>query len=126
MRYEYNNGSTDEQTIQNRFTAYLKVSVNHHRTQYIHRLRRQQQQEVPLEDSDAIQADSEHSLPDAQLRAVLSQLPERTQLVLLEHILGDKPLIQIARELDMPYPTVKAIYRRALEKLRKELRDEFY
>jgi len=65
-------------------------------------------------------------LPDTQLRTALSRLHGQAQTILLEHILEGKPLVQLARELDMPYPTVKAICRRALEKLRKELHDEFY
>ena len=125
MRYEKNNGSSEDQIVQNRFTAYLKVSVNHHRSRYIKCKYQQQQQEIPLEDPDTLSADT-IILPDAQLYAVVSHLRDQAQTIVLEHILADKPLVQLAQELDMPYPTVKAIYRRALEKLRKELRDEFH
>ena len=121
------NENPENQVVQNRFTAYLKVSINHHRTQYMQRLCRQQRQEVPIDDPDAFPVDAEFAVPDTQLRTALSRLRGQAQTILLEHILGDKSLVQLARELDMPYPTVKAIYSRALEKLRKELLyDEFY
>ena len=126
MQYEYNNGSLEDHAVQNRFTAYLKVSVNHYKARYVRRLRQQQQQELYMEDPDTLSADMNLSLPGTQLHAALAQLRGHAQTILLEHILGDKSLVQLARELDMPYPTVKAIYRRALEKLRKELQDEFH
>ncbi|MDR2696257.1 MAG: sigma-70 family RNA polymerase sigma factor [Deltaproteobacteria bacterium] len=116
----------EDHAVQNRFTAYLKVSVNHYRAQYIQRLRRQQQQEVPLTDHGDPPIEADFSSPEELLQTALSQLREQTQVILLEHILQDKPLTQIARELGMPYPTVGAIYRRALEKLRKDLHDDFY
>ena len=60
-------------------------------------------------------------LSNELLCEAMSQLREQAQKIVLEHILQDKSLIQLARELDMPYPTVSAMYRRALDKLRKEL-----
>ena len=80
-----------------------------------------------MEDPDALPADNSLAVPDTQLHPALSQLRGQAQTILLKHVLGGVPLVQLARELDMPYPTVKSTYRRGLEKLRKELRsDEFY
>jgi len=125
MNYIYNDGSLEEHIVQNRFTAYLRTAAKHHRAGYIQNLR-QQQREIPWEEIDALPVEMEFALPDSQLHTVLSQLHGQVQTIVLEHILGDKSLVQLARELDMPYPTVKAIYRRALDKLRKELWDEFH
>ena len=126
MRYQYNDGCLEDHVVQNRFTAYLKVSVNHHRALYIQRIQQKRQREIPLADQAATPVEADFSLVDTPLQAALSQLREQAQTILLEHILQDKPLQQIALELDMPYPTVGAIYRRALAKLRKELRDDLY
>ena len=128
MSCEYNSGVLEEHIVQNRFTAYLKISVKHHRARYIQRLYLQQQIEKPLDDPDDCPAvDTDYALSETQLYTSLSQLRGEARIILLDHILQGKPLIQLARELSMPYPTIKANYRRALEKLRKELlRDEFY
>ena len=78
-------------------------------------------------ESEDLSVEVEFSLPDDLLPRALAQLREQAQAIILEHILQDKPLKQLALELGLPYPTVCAIYRRALKKLREELlRDELY
>ena len=127
MKYEYNDGSQEDHAVQNRFTAYLKASVNHHRTRYIQQQRQQQRQETTLSEPDTLPAVMEFALSDELLRGALLQLREQEQQIVLEHTLQDKPLKQLALELGIPYPTVCAMYQRALAKLRKELlRDELY
>ncbi|MCL2106419.1 MAG: sigma-70 family RNA polymerase sigma factor [Oscillospiraceae bacterium] len=127
MKYEYNDGSLEDHAVQNRFTAYLKAAVNHHRAKYIQRLRQQQQKEIVLFESEDIPSELGFASSDDLLPRALAQLRAQSQQILLEHIVQGKPLVQLALELGLPYPTVCAIYRRALKKLREELlRDEFY
>ena len=127
MKYEHNDGSQEEHAVQNRFTAYLKAAVHHHRAKYIHHLREQQQLEIALFESEDLSVEVEFSLPDNLLSKALAQLREQAQTIVLEHILQDKLLKRLALELGLPYPTICAIYQRALDKLRKELlRNELY
>jgi DNA-directed RNA polymerase specialized sigma24 family protein len=134
MKYTYNDGSVEENAVQNRFTAYLKVSLEHNAARYEAKLRQKNSVEVPfpeyekvwdkLHETDPFEQLAAGEFGDSRLRQSLSCLRDVERTILLQHILQDKPLKWIADETKQPYPTVKSHYRRALEKLRKELAKE--
>ena len=131
MKYTYNDGSAEENAVQNRFTAYLKTSLGHNAARYEAKLMQKSLAEESYSDdetawdrspeSDPFERLSAGEFDHTELRQGLVCLREVERSILFQHVLQDKPLKQIAEELDCPYSTVKSHYRRALEKLRKKL-----
>jgi RNA polymerase sigma factor (sigma-70 family) len=137
MKYKYNDGSLAENAVQNRFTAYLAAAVEHRRKRYINKLSQTRYREVCYQDDcdiwnncdpAGVDPDTlyENEISDERLRLAIARLHEREQCILIQHAVNGNSLIRIAEEMAIPYPTVKSIYRRTLEKIRKELlNDEF-
>ena len=136
MKYIYNDGSIAENAIQNRFTAYLKIALNHNKIQYSKKLKQKQLLEITHEESEVLQVHLDKSfsfefaisceIENTRLHEAFFQLKELEQKILVMHIFQDKQLKQIALELSIPYSTIKSLYRRSLNKLRKELeKNEF-
>ena len=132
MKYIKNDGSVEENAVQNRFTAYLKVSLDHNRIRFSCRKKQQYNAEISYLDTDDIVPEENISDPftdlfsseigDSNLQRAIDLLREQERLILTMHVLQEISLKLIADELSIPYPTVKSLYRRSLEKLRKELK----
>lgn len=132
--WERNDGSVEDYAIHNRFTAYLRVALEHNASQFIAKRRVKELREMELPGDDffpnVLLSDSFDPLfierTHLRLRRALSALCDLERYVLIEHILQDRTLKAIAFSVGVPYPTVKSIYRRVLKRLRKELmKDEF-
>jgi len=131
MKYIQNDGSVEENAVQNRLTAYLKVSLEHNAARFEANLMQKNLFEMTydenkidgntLHETDPFEKVTADEFGSSRLRQSLSCLRDVEQSVLLQYILRDKSLKRIAEETGMPYPTVKSHYRRALDKLRKEL-----
>ena len=136
MKHLLNDGSIEENAVQNRFTAYLKVSLKHNRDRYICKLNNKQNMEIAYTENESyileLHADDPFSelfaqeFEDIRLLRALSCLREIEHEVLLQHLLHNHSLKEIAALNNIPYATIKSHYRRALENIRKELeKDEF-
>ena len=60
-------------------------------------------------------------IEDVRLSDVLNKLKERDRSIVFRRAVFAEPFIKIAADMGLKYVTVKAIYRRALEKIRKEM-----
>ena len=131
MNYKRNDGSIEENAVQNRFTAYLKVALEHNNSKYTAKLKERLFSEVEFLDNDDGSPYEEDTLfsgeiGDIRLQRAFSGLRELERIIMTKHVLQDRPLKVIAQEMNLPYPTVKSLYRRGVEKMRKELaKDEF-
>ena len=131
--WNYNDGVEESNIVQNRFTAYLKVSLEHNTARYEAKLLQKSLVEMAYSEDedefgeyyrpDPFEQITADEFGDARLRQGLSSLRDVERAVLISHVLQDKPLKKIAVEMEVPYPTVKSHYRRAIEKLRKELNE---
>lgn len=134
MKTARNNGIGDDNIIQNRFTAYLKVSIAHHKAKYLAKLFEQRKQELSYEDHTEVlkklQDDNDEDtylrdeIEDEQLRFALNKLKERDRLIVLRRAVSGESFIKIALDMKIKYVTVKAIYSRTLKKIRKEILKE--
>lgn len=130
MKIPRNPGISESDIVQNRFTAYVQAAVYHYRERYILRREKQEQREVSYEEQEPYL----RSLPAAPqtaadfeneaLAQVWDSLREKDRIILLRHTVNGETLTEIAADLQMPYVTVKTIYKRVKEKLRKGFRNE--
>lgn len=126
-----NNGLSDDEIIQNRFTAYLKKAISRCRRDYLLRM---EKQEILLgmfvEEIDAM-FDLEQTIMrtfpimqtmenEALLRA-FEQLTERERYVIFELTVAKRTAGDLALELEISYSGVAAIRYRAMLKIRKSM-----
>lgn len=121
-----NNGYTEQEVLQNEFTALITVSLKRTRLKYIHRNIRRTSRICEMEDekfalipdgSDFVSILCEN---DA-LACALKQLDERERYILFARVLEEKNFNEIADKLGVKYKGVTAIYYRTTAKLRKIL-----
>jgi RNA polymerase sigma factor (sigma-70 family) len=127
MKYARNDGSIEENAVRNRFTAYLKTSLTNNVTRYTVKLKNKRMSETSLNETEHIAEDFfeqifSGEIEDVRLQRALSGLRENERIILMQHVIHDLKLKEIAEAMGTPYATVKSLYRRTLEKLRKELK----
>lgn len=124
------NSICDENNAQNRFTAYLKVSIAHRKSKYLTELYSRQFRELSYEEYtellNQIQNGYEDTylseeIEDKCLRHALHKLKERDRTIVFRRAVSGESFVRIAAEMGLKYVTAKAIYRRSLEKIRKEM-----
>ena len=130
MKTLSNDGTTDDNIVQNRFTAYLKISISRQKVKYLAKLFDQRKWELSFEEHE----DMLNSLPssggtylnneveDESLYRALNRLKDHERTIVFRRAVSEESFIKIAADMGLKYVTVKAIYRRSLEKLRKEMR----
>lgn len=127
-----NDGTSESNVLQNQFTAYLITAIKRRKIQYIESKTKLQQNEVPLEIQDFLnqfkmEPDMTSELPfldqleNAKLRQALEQSKERELYIFLSKVLDERSLVEIAKELDMEYNTVAAVYYRVIKKIKNKL-----
>lgn len=137
MNIVRNDGTSKDNIVQNRFAAYLKVSIAHQKAKYLAGIDELQKREISYEGTEIaaqIPGALEHTdryfedeISDQYLCQALEKLKERDRTVVLKRAVSGESFLEIATDIGIPYVNVKAIYRRSLEKLRKEMRkNEFY
>ena len=124
-----NNGSTEQEILQNRFTALVTVSVNRARIDYLRKETSRTRNTYEMEDEKFAlipdETDFVSSLCDSDsLSYALKQLSERERYVLLARVLEEKSFEEIADNLGLKYMGVAAVYHRTIKKLRTILRGE--
>lgn len=128
-----NAGSTEDQVLQNRFTAYLLVAIRRKKAEYSEKRARAESAEQAMETDRlfALRCEGEEhwleqymesqSIRSAVLYA-LQQLQEKEQRIVLEHLLLAWTFSKIAIAHGMQYKTAAAVYYRAIQKIRRELK----
>ena len=94
MRPFKNGIDSNDNSVQNRFTAYLKTSIYHRKTKYLAGQYERKNRELSYDD--------------------------RFMLLALMDDAGES-FVKIAADMGLKYVSTKAIYRRSLEKIRKEM-----
>lgn len=134
MKIPRNPGNSESDIIQNRFTAYAKAAMYHYRERYLEQRTRKLLHEISYEEKQPIlgnlpskeQMDTGGFLScenDALCR-VLESLREKDRIILIRHTVNAETLTEIAADLQMPYVTVKTIYKRSKEKILKEMKNK--
>lgn len=130
--WQRNNGIGESNILQNQFTAYLLTSVRRRKLQYLRSKMKLQEYEISIEVQDYLNefaAPIEQSaswplldqLENIKLRQALEQAKERELYIFFAKALDERSLAEIARELDIGYNTVAAVYYRLIKKIKKHL-----
>jgi len=118
-----NNGSTEQEKLQNRFTALVTTSVGRARIDYLRKEKSRTRHTYDMDDEKLALipdgTDFTARICDSDALAYgLKQLDERERYVLLARVLGEKSFDEIADKLGLKYKGVAAVYYRAIAKLR--------
>lgn len=116
----------DENAAYYRFTAYLKISIIRRKSRYMAKHLERQKQEISyggsIELLNCIHSEDVYlssELEDEQLCRALTRLREHERTIVLRRAVFAESFIEIAADMGLKYVTVKTIYRRSLEKIRK-------
>lgn len=121
-----NEGISESDILQNQFTAYLQISLQRCKSQYLSKLDNQRihETEMPRE-QEAIEEDFCNTVAEkVALSSAMKQIKERERLVVTLHVAEGKSFNEIAVQLDMKYSTVTMVYYRTLDKLRVILQED--
>jgi len=127
-----NNGKSETEIMQNRFTAYLATAVQRRRNDYIQQLDRRRQIESLTEDflfmpECSIEQDMFLGLPilmqleDSVLLQALKELSERERYIFLERTLEGKSFEMLAQEMGLGYKGIAAVYYRTIQKIKRKM-----
>lgn len=120
--YYKNDGLTEDNRLQNQFTAFLNTALCNSRKAYLRGNYRRCKRELVADDLAALcmsEDDYIASLADyADLYAALHFIKERERRVFLSRVLDEKGFDEIAQELGISYKGAAAIYYRTIAKLR--------
>lgn len=121
-----NYGSTEQEKLQNRFTALITTSMNRARIDYLRKEKSRTRHiyDMETEKLALISDDTDFvsMLYDSySITYALKQLDERECYVLLARVLEEKTFEEIADKLGLKYKGVTAIYYRVIFKLKNIL-----
>ena len=126
-----NAGGTEDELLQNRFTAYLMLAIKRKKADYreawVRRTAREKIEEpktvFKLSDRGGQRAESliEWLIVRELLEKALCGLRKEERRIVVEHLLYEWSFTDIADKHGMHYKAVAAVYYRALDKIRKEL-----
>ena len=121
--YKKNNGSTEQEILQNQFSAYVKKAVHNRRIQFLTEKSRKFRFETPLFDLDYLLFDTTDIIQEITdhetVRQALRSIKENERRIVLERIIEEKSFGQLSDELGMSYKTVASLYYRPIKKLRR-------
>ena len=119
-------------TVQCRFTAYLRNAIRNRKINYLYRKKKLVTVDLPVEDYEIpAETPDEYITRLAEYEAVqvaLRMIRERERYVLLARIIDEKDFGTIGKELGIGYKGAAAVFYRTVEKLRRILggdNDEF-
>lgn len=132
--WKRNNGKSEPDILQNQFTGYLVTAVRRQRMLYIRNRNTRMNKEISIEvwesqpmrhmDSDMLEGlPLMQKLEDQRLRVAIKGMKDRERYIFLERVLADKKIAELSLELGMEYKSVATIYYRAVEKIRRHLRE---
>ena len=112
-------------TVQNRFTAMLKVAVRNKRIDYIKRISTIKNRELFIEDSTyrfGEESKEMQTILDYDLlRSALKSLTERERNIIVFHLIEDKNFEEVGRQFGLSYKAAAAAFYRAVQKLRTKI-----
>lgn len=127
-----NGGKSDNEILQNQFTAYLAVATHRTKMEYMERLIMDIKCVEILDainNSEYINEGQEISnlpimmqIENQMLLEALQQLGDRERYVFLNRALGEKSFERLSIELGLTYKGVAAIYYRAIQKIKQKMR----
>lgn len=120
--YKRNEGLTDNDILQNQFTAFLSTALCNSRKTYLRSLYRRCRRECVTDEILSVCLEEEYyiepSVDYPELYAALYSIKEKEHRVFLAHVLDEKGFDEIAAELGLSYKGAAAIYYRTIAKLR--------
>lgn len=133
--WEYNDGTSESNVLQNQFTAYLVTAVHRKKIQYLQAKSQYLKNEFLMDTSEyrkyfrfepdmSSQLSFWEQLENERLYQALKRLKEREVLIFLLKVLDNRSFQEIADETGITYKTVASIYYRMIQKLRNELGGE--
>jgi len=128
-----NTGTSEDEILQNEFTAYLLVAVQREKKAYLEKRDRRYRIEVSVEDLEHLycqyEADFYNHLPLMQqienlflLRALI-EAGERDRYIFLAHVLGRRKFAELGAELGISHKAVSNAYYRFIERLRRPMKE---
>lgn len=132
--WQKNNGKSETEILQNRFTAYLATAVQHRRNEYIQQITRRQRAELVtdiIEDISKgdVEKDVLLGLPlsmqmeDSALIHALKEVNERERHIFFARVLDERSFESLAEEMGLGYKGVTAIYYRTIQKIKKKMKE---
>lgn len=132
--WQRNNGQTEAEKLQNRFTAYLLVAVRRQQRDYMMKANQQTRFELLVEDDTyrfgcQEETDLLNELPlmlqleSASLQYALEQINERERYVSLARVLDGTGFEELGAELGIGYKGAAAAYYRAVGKIKKMMKE---
>lgn len=132
MQYK-NDGKSEEHYIQNRFTAYLQVSLRRKRIEVLAKRYDLMRHETATETNELFpygQQNEDQLIHNMEVQAkcqqilqALQNMKARERYIFLARVIEERSFAELARELGLGYKGVAAIYYRTLQRLRKEMED---
>ena len=120
-----NEGSNEQEILQNIFTAYVVKAIHRERQAYLKKKYSRQNYEAYITEchmSFFYEDDFAQGVIDRELLLLaLKMLGEKERYILIAHVLEGKDFETIAKELCMKYKGVASIYYRTSTKLRRVL-----
>lgn len=120
--FKKNNGSNENEILQNQFTSYLTLALNNARIDFIRAKIARLQREQTTDQYDLLLRQETYEIDIFMENEALSQaikdIREKERYVFLARALEGKKFKTIAKELGMGEKGVAAIYYRTVKKLR--------
>ena len=117
-----NNNITEDEILQNQFTAYVSLAIRRQRMHYIQKKKRVDDTELlfsPLHTSIQVEDDPfEKLLEYDALRNALHQLREKELEIVLARVIEEKNFTEIAQKMGMSYKAVTHLYYRVMKRIR--------
>ena len=117
-----NSNITEDEILQNQFTAYVSLAIRRQRIHYIKKKKRVSDTEMlfsPLHTSMPSGDDPfEKLLEYDALMNALRQIREKEREIVLARVIEEKPFTEIAQEMGMTYKAVTHLYYRVLKRLK--------
>lgn len=120
-----NNGITDNEILQNQFTAYVSRAVRNRRLRYIMNRDRKNSKELlfsQLQDFVGVEEDPINELLEYEvLMSALRRIREKEREIVLARVVEEKSFGEIAKEMDMTYKAVTNMYYRTMKRLKANM-----
>ena len=117
-----NNSITEDEILQNQFSAYVTLAIRRQRIHYIKKMERKNSNELlfsPLHSPIPAEDDPlEKLLEFDALMNALRQIREKESEIVLARVIDEKPFTEIAQEMGMTYKAVTQLYYRILKRLK--------
>ena len=131
--YTKNNGSGENNVIQNRFTAYLLTAIHRKKATYLGACSKRREMELPTDPDDIVSVldsmvnsagDAPSPFPlfeNDALEEALQKLSQRDRYIFLAHALYQRAFGDLASELGLTYQGAATAYHRARQKIKDTL-----